>query len=115
MSSTALSEKKTTFEQGYERLKVIAERVSSDQVPVNEMCDLFAEGKGLDQALTAYLAEQKARVEAIERGEGDVHRFQITAPSEGEQASPAVVSANTDDFAAAPVVQAPAADDDIPF
>jgi exodeoxyribonuclease VII small subunit len=70
-----------SFEAGYRRLQEIAERVNSNEVPVDEMCDLFAEGKGLDQALTAYLAEQKSRVEAIERGDG-VPAFRIVPPSE---------------------------------
>ncbi len=65
------------FEQGYERLQAIAARLSEDAVPVSEMCDLFAEGKGLEQALTAYLDTERARVEAIERGEG-VHAFRIS-------------------------------------
>ena len=68
-----------TFEDGYRRLQGIAERLNSDEVPVHEMCDLFAEGTGLHQALTGYLGEQKARVEAIERGEG-VQPFRIVAP-----------------------------------
>ena len=59
-----------TFEEGYRRLQGIAERLNSDEVPVHEMCDLFAEGTGLHQALGQYLREQRARVEAIERGEG---------------------------------------------
>ena len=58
-----------TFEEGYRRLQGIAERLNSDEVPVHEMCDLFAEGTGLHQALGQYLREQRAR-EAIERGEG---------------------------------------------
>ena len=68
-----------TFEAGYRRLQDIAERLGSDEVPVHEMCDLFAEGKGLEQALGTYLAEQKARVEAIERGQG-MRAFRVVAP-----------------------------------
>lgn len=67
-----------TFEKGYERLQAIAGRLNEQEVPVSEMCDLFAEGKGLEKALTAYLDEQRARVEAIERGEG-VRAFKIAA------------------------------------
>jgi hypothetical protein len=44
------------------------------------MCDLFAEGKGLEQALTTYLETQRARVERIERGE-DIQVFRISAPA----------------------------------
>lgn len=71
--------KTVTFEDGYERLQTIAERVNSEEVPVDELCDLFAEGKGLEKALSDYLAEQKARVEQIERGEG-VQAFKVEAP-----------------------------------
>lgn len=70
-----------TYEKGYARLKDIAERVNSDEVPVHEMCDLFAEGKGLDAALSSYLEEQKGRVEQIERGEG-IQPFRIVPPSD---------------------------------
>lgn len=67
-----------TFESGYQRLQAIAARLNEEEVPVSEMCDLFAEGKGLEKALTAYLDEQRERIEAIERGEG-VRAFKITA------------------------------------
>lgn len=90
-----------TFETGYRRLQEISERVNSDEVPVHEMCDLFAEGKGLATALTGYLDEQKARVEAIERGD-EIHAFKVVAPSgEAEQEPPAPPTA--------------AAQDEIPF
>jgi exodeoxyribonuclease VII small subunit len=68
-----------TFEAGYRRLQDIAERLGSDEVPVHEMCDLFAEGKGLEQALADYLSQQKERVEAIERGEG-MRAFRVVPP-----------------------------------
>ncbi len=96
-----------TFEAGYTRLQNIADRVGTEEVPVAEMCDLFAEGKGLQTALTAYLDEQKERVEAIERGEG-IQAFRIVPPQPAEQRSPD--SGSAVDF---PV--AVAADDDIPF
>jgi exonuclease VII small subunit len=51
--------KELTFESGYERLRTIAGRLNEDEVPVSEMCNLFAEGKGLEQALTTYLNEQR--------------------------------------------------------
>jgi exodeoxyribonuclease VII small subunit len=65
------------FETGYERLQAIASRLNEDEVPVSEMCDLFAEGKGLELALTEFLDTQRQRVEAIERGEG-IRRFRIS-------------------------------------
>ena len=78
-----------TFEAGYARLQQIAARLAAQDVPVSEMCDLFAEGKGLQHALHAYLDTQRARVEAIEQGEG-IPPFRIsagpTAPSEQPRA-----------------------------
>ncbi len=65
-----------TFEAGYERLQEIASRLNEAEVPVSEMCDLFAEGRGLEIALTGFLDTQRERVEAIERGEG-IRAFRI--------------------------------------
>jgi exonuclease VII small subunit len=95
-----------TFEGGYRRLQAISERVNSDEVPVHEMCDLFAEGKGLATALTSYLDEQKARVEAIERGD-EIQAFKVVAPSV-ETAPSAAPGAGSSD-------RPQLGDEDIPF
>ncbi len=113
------------FEEAYERLHEIQARVTSEEVPVAEMCDLFAEGKGLQQACMTYLDEQKSRVEAIERGEG-IQAFRIVAPSARETRPPSGNGASSADsewsddeleFEPAPPAPAPAAgpDNDIPF
>jgi len=85
MTDTTQEQSELTFEAGYARLQQIAARLAAQDVPVTEMCDLFAEGKGLQHALLAYLDTQRARVEAIEQGEG-IPPFSIsadaTAPSE---------------------------------
>ena len=65
-----------TFEEGYRRLQEIADEVNETEVPVDRMGDLFAEGKGLDKALTDHLAEQKERIEKIERGE-EIQAFRV--------------------------------------
>lgn len=70
--------KAITFEKGYLRLQEIAEEVNRAEVPVDRMGDLFAEGKGLEKALTDHLEGQKARMERIERGE-EIQAFQITS------------------------------------
>lgn len=75
-----------TFEKGYLRLQEIAEEVNRTEVPVDRMGDLFAEGKGLEKALTDHLAAQKARIEQIERGE-EVQTFRITGEPDGENGS----------------------------
>jgi exodeoxyribonuclease VII small subunit len=69
-----------TFEEGYERLKAIAARIDEEEVPVSELCELFAEGKGLERALSSYLESQQGRLEEIERGEG-VASFQVVSAS----------------------------------
>ncbi len=73
------------FEPAYERLQAIAQRLSGEEVPVAEMIELFAEGRGLQAALSAFLDAQRARIEAIERGEG-VRQFRITRTSPPQSA-----------------------------
>ena len=106
MTSSEASE--ITFEHGYSRLQAIAARLNEEEVPVSEMCDLFAEGKGLEQALTTYLETQRARVERIERGE-DIQVFRISAP--GSPSHSGARPAGGDGHAATST----AVDDDIPF
>lgn len=106
-----------TFERGYRRLQEIAEQVGSEEVPVERMCELFAEGKGLEQALVAYLEEQKDRIEAIERGEG-VPRFRVIRTAGAEVADDA--DAEGDEVTGVQTgAEAPAASDaaqdEIPF
>lgn len=89
-----------TFEQGYRRLQQIADEVNQSEIPVDRMGDLFAEGKGLEKALTDHLEAQKARIERIERGE-EIQAFRI-APEAGARPEPE------------PAREA-GSDDDIPF
>jgi exodeoxyribonuclease VII small subunit len=114
-----------TFEDGYERLQRIATRLNQEDVPVSEMCDLFEQGKDLEQALTAFLDTQKARVEAIQNGEG-VRQFTITGgqavarqtggstPTQAAAARTDEIPVDTADFV--PTTHTTGvADDDIPF
>lgn len=75
-----------TFEEGYRRLQEIAEEVNETEVPVDRMGDLFAEGKGLDKALTDHLAKQKERIERIEKGE-EIQAFRIASASSEDAGS----------------------------
>jgi exodeoxyribonuclease VII small subunit len=105
-----------TFETGYERLKEIAERLNQEEVPVSEMCDLFAEGKGLEQALTGYLDTQSKRVEKIERGDG-IQAFRIVGATPEADTDP-FDERNDGDFQPVPLpanTTMAAGDDDIPF
>lgn len=114
-----------TFEAGYERLQNIAGRLNQEDVPVSEMCDLFAEGKGLEQALTEYLDTQRARVEAIQGGQG-VKAFTITGQASTSMAAPLSTATREPSAKDIPVDTADfvpsskpfasgVADDDIPF
>jgi len=104
-ASDASQPTELSFEDGYQRLQEIAARLNVDEVPVSEMCDLFAEGKGLEIALTGFLDTQRERVEAIEQGEG-IRAFRISRTPEPPSAAvkPPVVG---------PTPAGP--DDDIPF
>lgn len=102
-----------TFEQGYEQLKGIVERLDADDVSVHESCELFARGKGLEQALRAYLTAQKGKLDEIEAGE-HLPEFRIVAPEEPPGSSRS--DSHADESAASPQTQPPpVADDDIPF
>jgi exodeoxyribonuclease VII small subunit len=116
-----------TFEDGYAKLKDIVARLDADDVSVHEMCELFAQGKGLEKALRGYLTTQKGKLDSIEAGE-DLPNFVIVAPGVAEADRPAdSVTPSASDFtlpsfdggfqaAAAPAArQTTVADDDIPF
>lgn len=111
-----------TFEAGYERLQQIAARLNQEDVPVSEMCDLFEQGKGLEQALTDYLNTQKARVEAIQKGDG-VQVFRITTGTPPTSTAsgiespprPSDIPVDTADFVPTSKPTSGVADDDIPF
>jgi len=100
--------KPITYEDGYRRLQEITEEVNQAEVSVDRMADLFAEGKGLDKALSEYLAGQKARIDRIERGE-DVQAFRVVSPTDDGDRAAAPPKGG---FEAASV---PTGDDDIPF
>jgi exodeoxyribonuclease VII small subunit len=131
MSDAATSVKEVTFEGGYDRLKEIVARLDDENVSVDEMCALFAEGKGLEKELRAYLEQQQGRLDEIEGGE-NLPQFRIVAPSRPTDQAPAPAPAadgddaggddldwEADETPAGPGDFQPApsgaADDDIPF
>jgi len=67
-----------TFGKGYERLQEIADEVNQAEIPVDVLGDRFAEGKGLERALSDYLAGEKARIEQIEKGD-EIQAFRVVA------------------------------------
>ncbi len=90
------------FETGYERMKEIGGRLDSGDVTVAEMCDLYAEGKGLGRALMEYLDEREGELQEIDEGR-NLPRFKVVATAGEVQAEEA------------PEPAAPAAQDEIPF
>jgi exodeoxyribonuclease VII small subunit len=90
------------FETGYERMKEIGARLDSGEVTVAEMCDLYAEGKGLGRALMEYLDEREGELQEIDEGR-NLPRFKVVA-----------TSGQPDDAAAAGAPD-PAVQDEIPF
>jgi exodeoxyribonuclease VII small subunit len=69
-----------TFEQGYEELKAIVARLDDPDLPIHELFEGFRRGKGLEQALRAYLQEREGELAELEAG-NDLVEFQIVAPS----------------------------------
>jgi exodeoxyribonuclease VII small subunit len=69
-----------TFEQGYEELKQIVAKLDDPDLPIHEMFEGFRRGKGLEQALRAYLQEREGELAELEAG-NDLVEFEIVAPS----------------------------------
>jgi exonuclease VII small subunit len=75
-----------SFEDGYERMKQISASLESTDLSVSEMCQSYAEGKGLGKALLAYLDEREGELKEIDEGK-NLPAFEIIAtknhPSSG--------------------------------
>lgn len=79
-AAAAATAEQITFEQGYEELKAIVARLDDPDLPVHEMFDGFRRGKGLEQALRAYLQEREGELAELQDGK-DLVAFEIVAPS----------------------------------
>ncbi|HXC23964.1 MAG TPA: exodeoxyribonuclease VII small subunit [Solirubrobacteraceae bacterium] len=78
----AVRAEQITFEQGYEELKGIVNRLDDPELPVHEMFDGFRRGKGLEKALRAYLQEREGELVELEEG-NNLPEFEIASPSNG--------------------------------
>ena len=67
-----------SFEDGYERMKRISASLESTDLTVSEMCQSYAEGKGLGKALLAYLDEREGELKEIDEGK-NLPAFEIVA------------------------------------
>jgi exodeoxyribonuclease VII small subunit len=99
-----------TFEDGYERMKQISARLESADLTVAEMCESYAEGKGLGKALLAYLDEREGELKEIDEGK-NLPAFEVIAKTNGS--APESDAPNASDFDRAPAGGAP--EDEIPF
>jgi exodeoxyribonuclease VII small subunit len=79
-SESRRSPEPITFEQGYEELKAIVVRLDDPDLPIHEMFEGFRRGKGLEQALRAYLQEREGELAELQEG-NDLVEFEIVAPS----------------------------------
>jgi exodeoxyribonuclease VII small subunit len=70
---------KVSFEQGLERLEQIAEQLGESELSVEETIALLRDGKGLEQALRAYLETAEKDLLEIEQGKG-LTEFVIERP-----------------------------------
>jgi exodeoxyribonuclease VII small subunit len=72
--------RKVSFEQGLERLEEIAEKLGEAELSVEQTIALLREGKGLEQALRAYLETAEKDLQEIEKGKG-LTEFVIENPA----------------------------------
>ncbi len=70
---------KVSFELGLERLEEIAEKLGEAELSVEETIALLRDGKGLEQALRAYLETAEKDLQEIEQGKG-LTEFVIERP-----------------------------------
>ena len=71
-----------SFEAGLARHEAIAERLGQAELSVEVTIALLREGKGLEQALRAYLETAESDLQEIEAGRG-LMEFVIDRPSDG--------------------------------
>ena len=77
--------KRVSFEAGLERLEEIAERLGEAELSVEETIRLLREGKGLEQALRAYLETAEHDLQEIDAGRG-LDAFVVDRPADGPAA-----------------------------
>ena len=76
--SEAAEPQAISFEAGLERLEAIAARLDRADVTVQETIALLREGRGLERALRAYLADAEAQLREIEAGR-DIPAYVVDA------------------------------------
>lgn len=63
-----MSENKLTFEQAYEKLEKIAEKLNSNDISLDESIKLYEEGIKLSDYCTEALKKAKQKIETLKNG-----------------------------------------------
>ena len=62
-----MAKKELTFEQAKEKLDTIVDRLSSGNLPVNQMVKLYEEGAELSKYCLGLLSAYEARLEQVDK------------------------------------------------
>lgn len=65
-----------SFEEGMQELSALVERLSGDELPLEESIALYEEGVKLHAQLGAMLAQQKKRIETIDPDTAEINAFE---------------------------------------
>ena len=114
-----------SFEAGMARLEEISQELDSGDTSLDRTIELMKEGKGLEQALRAYLDRAAERLTAIEQGEmATLYEIVSIGDRPAEQPTPAQRPTDTHDPGSIPPERPPetaqddlfgAPGDDVPF
>jgi hypothetical protein len=92
-------------------MKQISASLESTDLTVSEMCQSYAEGKGLGKALLAYLDEREGELKEIDAGE-NLPAFEIIA-TKNDASSGSAEPAGSSDLG--PAAGRRGSEDEIPF
>lgn len=72
----AKKKKPLSFEAGMQELDALVERLSSQELPLEEAIALYEQGTALHAQLEALLAQQKKRIEMIDPDTAEIEAFE---------------------------------------
>ena len=73
----AAKKKPVTFEQGLERLEMIASQMEKSELPLDELLKLYEEGMKLSAELTGKLDEIDGRMQEVQMGRDDAEATDV--------------------------------------
>jgi len=72
----AKKKKPLSFEAGMQELDALVEKLSASELPLEEAIALYEQGTQLHAQLEALLAQQKKRIEMIDRDTAEIEAFE---------------------------------------